>query len=128
MGAVSHGAEVRGGADPAAVRLVVVSTPELVWGFRLAGVHAVAATTPDEAAAEVERLAGEGGTGIIAVHGPFLDALAPADRRRLEAAVPALVRLPAGRRAEPAEARRARLAELLGEAVGYHITFPGTGS
>jgi vacuolar-type H+-ATPase subunit F/Vma7 len=105
--------------------VIVVTTHELAWGYRLAGVAAHGVDSPPAAAAVLDRLAGEADLGVVGVHEPYLDSLPPALRRRLEEAAPALVAIPAGRPGGAAEGRRARLADLLERAVGYHMSFPG---
>lgn len=105
-------------------RVVVVAPPELEAGFRLAGATVLTAL----AAAEAERAVAEalegGERGVIAVYEPFLDEFEPARARRLlESVSPVIVALPAGIGAEAIAGRRARLAGLLQQAVGYHITF-----
>jgi vacuolar-type H+-ATPase subunit F/Vma7 len=106
-------------------RLLVLTTPDLVAGYRLAGVEAQAVGSAAEAESMLR--APLEGLGIVAVHEPFLEALGPELRRQLEeSTTPIVVGLPAGE-AEPAEGgRRARLLRMLWQAVGYEIAFePG---
>jgi len=107
---------------------VVLTTSELAPGYRLAGVATVSAGSATEAAERLRALVEvDGERGIVAVHEPFLDALDPAWRRRLEESTsPLVVALPAGAAEAGAEDRRERLLRMLWEAVGYQITFePG---
>ncbi|OFW71332.1 MAG: hypothetical protein A2Y55_05520 [Actinobacteria bacterium RBG_16_68_12] len=108
-------------------RLLVVTTTELAPGYRLAGVATIAAASAAEAEERVRELIDAGEEGIVAVHEPFLDALDPAWRRRLEDATsPLVVALPSGEAEEGESARRERLLRMLWQAVGYQITFePG---
>lgn len=107
-----------------ASRFLVVVPDDLAPGFRVAGAAVRAATDPDAAAETVRDLIGGDERGVIAVYEPWFVAFPPALRVRLERSVsPVVVPLPSGLEAEGGEARRARLAELLQRAVGYHITF-----
>jgi vacuolar-type H+-ATPase subunit F/Vma7 len=104
-------------------RLVVITTPELADGYRLAGVAVYEAASSAEAAARLqELLASE--HGVIALHDPYFHALPRPLLRRLDAPrAPLVVALPAGTTPEEAEDRRERLLKLLRQAVGYEITF-----
>jgi vacuolar-type H+-ATPase subunit F/Vma7 len=106
-----------------AARLVIVAPPELVSGFRLAGVSVVSAEDAAEAYVAIERLIADE-KGVIAVYQPFFDVFEPELRERLERSVaPVVVSYPAGlSAAEPGE-RRARILGMLQQAVGYHVTF-----
>jgi vacuolar-type H+-ATPase subunit F/Vma7 len=105
-------------------QLVIVAPPELAPGFRLAGATAQEATTPGEAATVVANLISDGEHGVIAVYEPFMTQFAAEVRDRLVASVsPVVVPLPSGLAVEGDASRRARLAELLRQAVGYHVTF-----
>ena|SRR6266540_3964587 len=104
-------------------RLVVVTTPELAPGFRLAGVATEVVTSPAAAARVVADLVAAPETSVVAVHEPFLAAFDPEVREPLTMSLhPIVVALPAGTPAE-GESRQERLAELLRRAVGYRITF-----
>jgi len=106
-------------------RLVVVTTPAQRVGFRLAGVAAEAAGSAEEAGRIVQRLLSARDTGVIAVHEPYLTALAPAVRARLEETVsPLVVALPVPRPGG-GQSRRARLTDMLRRSVGYRVTFEG---
>ena len=104
-------------------RLLVLTTPELVAGYRLGGVTAIEVASAIEAAAQLEELL-EREDGVIAVHAPFFHALDRPLRRRLDAfRTPLVVALPAGVTAEQAEDRRERLLQMLRQAVGFEISF-----
>jgi vacuolar-type H+-ATPase subunit F/Vma7 len=104
-------------------RLVVLTTPELADGYRLAGVAVCEVASAAEAAERLEELL-EREHGVIALHAPYFHALARPLRRRLDALrAPLVVALPAGTTPEEAEDRRERLLKLLRQAVGYEITF-----
>lgn len=108
-------------------RMVVITTPELIAGYRLAGVATLAAASGSEASVRVRELVDDAGErGIIAIHEPFLADLDPALRRRLDdSTAPLLVALPSGEAEAGESARRDRLLRTLWRAIGYHIGFPG---
>lgn len=106
-------------------RLIVLTTPELDPGYRLAGVTTQAIRSAAEAAASLDELLERGGEGdVIAVHEPFFNDLEPPLRRRIESlASPLVVALPGGEGAHAEAERRAQHLRILWEAVGYQITF-----
>lgn len=107
-------------------RLVIVTTPALEAGFRLAGVDTRTISSSGEAETVLRSLLAEGQRGVIAVHRPFFEDIDPGFRVRLESSVsPVVVSLSDGLESESPQARRARLATLLQRAVGYHIVFEG---
>lgn len=108
-------------------RLLVVTTPELALGYRLAGATAIEADSAGSAARALEELV-EREDGVIAVHEPYFHALDRGLRARLDALRwPLVVPLPSGQAAETAPERRERLLQMLWQAVGYEITFDSEG-
>jgi vacuolar-type H+-ATPase subunit F/Vma7 len=104
-------------------RLLVVTSRELVAGYRLAGVATVEVASAAEAETRLEDLLVQE-DGVIAVHAPYFYALGRPLRRRLDALrAPLVVPLPAGTANDQAEDRRQRLLQMLRQAVGYEITF-----
>jgi vacuolar-type H+-ATPase subunit F/Vma7 len=104
-------------------RLLVLTTPDLAAGYRLAGVAVVEVASAAEAATQLEELL-EREHGVIAVHAPYFRALSRSLRQRLDTLrAPLVVALPAGMTDDHAEDRRRRLLEMLRQAVGYEITF-----
>lgn len=104
-------------------RLVVIVPPELSAGYELSGVSTVEAESASQASDAVRDLVDRHEAGVIAVHEPFLDALDPKLAQRLKSVViPVVVALPSGREGAE-EARRARLAAVLRQAVGHRIGF-----
>ena len=105
-------------------RLRIVVPPELAAGFRMGGATVHAVDSAGQAADTVEVLIAEGERGVIGVYGPWLDEFDRVHRERLSGSIaPVVVAVPSGLMTESDDARRARLAELLQRAVGYHITF-----
>ena len=110
-------------------RLIVLTTPDLAPGYRLAGAATVPVTTREEAATELLSLVdGRGERGVIAVHEPFHSTLDRELRRRFdETTEPLVVPLPVGEPGEGDGGRRERLMKMLWQAVGYEITFDAEG-
>ena len=110
-------------------RLIVLTTPELVPGYRLAGASTVAVGSPEDAATELlELVDARGEKGVIAVHEPYHAGLDRKLRGRFdETSEPLVVPLPSGEEAEGAGDRRRRLLQMLWQAVGYEITFDAEG-
>lgn len=106
--------------------IIVLTPPDLENGFLLTGAATIVEESPDAALAELERLMSSHTEGVVAVFEPFLTAMDPEDRARIDASVaPVVVPFPPGLRTPPEEERRARFAEMLSRAVGYRITFRG---
>ena len=109
-------------------RLLVLTTPELAVGYRLAGAATLAVASPEEASSRLEELL-RSEQGVIALHEPYFHALDRALRARLDVLrAPLVVPLPAGASAEGASNRQDRLLKMLWQAVGYQITFDGEGT
>ena len=106
-------------------RLIVLTTPELEPGYRLAGVATRALESPADAAEQLHELLDEPGEGdVVAVHEPFFNELPAPLRRRIDSLVsPLVVALPGGEGAHLDAERRAQHLRILWEAVGYQITF-----
>jgi len=107
-------------------RLLVVTRPDLVNGFHLAGVEAFAAADVEAARQLIAKWLESGETGLLAVDEELLSDFDAAFRQRLAEAeqLPHLA-LPAGRLADKTQSSRRRIAALLRHAVGVHITFQG---
>ena len=106
-------------------RLIVVTAEDQVTGYRMAGVTALAASTPEEVLRIISEVADAQEGGLVAVDESLLGGIEPAARRRLEESMtPVVVSIPSGSRASVSE-RRARLSEVLRRAVGSRIRFPG---
>ena len=107
-------------------RLLILTRPELVPVFHLAGVEAYAADDAEEAQRLVAGWLAAGETGLLAIDDGLFAGFEPAARRRLEASqqLPFML-LPGGEPLAPGSLRRRRIAELIRRAVGFHITFRG---
>ena len=105
--------------------LLILTTPELAPGYRLAGVETGALGDLPQAIAWLrETLDAPGEIGIVALHEPYLDALDDDLRRRAERSVdPLIVPLPPGATAAGPSERQARLLRMLSQAVGFQMTF-----
>ncbi|MCS6843091.1 MAG: hypothetical protein NZ528_02020 [Caldilineales bacterium] len=107
-------------------RLIVVTTPELAPGFQLTGAVTLAAGSARAASALVRELLQRKEEGIIAVHEPYWQEMDLDLRRRLERIVnPVVIPLPTGRLAAAPAERRAAIAAMLRQVIGYRITLPG---
>lgn len=106
-------------------RLIVVTTPELETGFRLAGVATRPAASVEEATETLEELIEQSDEGdVVAVHEPFFNQLDRSLQRRIDSLVsPLVIAVPGGEGVETEAERRARHLRILWEAVGYEITF-----
>ena len=110
-------------------RLVVVTTPELLPDYRLAGTAAVAVESSEEAAAKLKDLLdGRDAEGVIAIHEPFYREFDRETRANLEKTYrPLVLALPAGGGDAEDDGRRERYLRMLWQAVGYEITFDSEG-
>ena len=105
--------------------LIVLTTPELEPGYRLAGVATRSLDSPSEAAEVLHELLGQPGKGnVVAIHEPFFNQLPVVLRRRIDSLTsPLVIPLPGGEGAHVEAERRAQHLRILWEAVGYQITF-----
>jgi vacuolar-type H+-ATPase subunit F/Vma7 len=105
-------------------RLVVITTPDLVLGFQLAGVETFAVESTAQAEAILRTLLEGGETSLIAVRQDLLQTIDPRLRRQLDtSSSPVVMAIPGGTPARPGEAHRQRIAALIRRAIGFHITF-----
>lgn len=109
--------------------LIVLTTPELEPGYRLAGVATRSLDSAGEAAEVLQELLAEPGEGdVVALHQPFFDELPALLRRRIDSLTsPLVIALPGGEGAYVEAERRAQHLRILWEAVGYQIAFDGEG-
>lgn len=107
-------------------RLLVVTRPELVSGFHLAGVEAFPAADGREARQLITKWLDADEVGLLAIDEELLSGLDAGFRQRLAAAdqLPHLA-LPTGLASATPLTGRGRVAALLRRAIGFHITFHG---
>ncbi len=100
----------------------VVATPAVSPGFLLAGIRPTPATTSDECARHLERLAAEPDCALILVEDRLYDGL-PEERRRefTGRAMPLVVPFPGPSGAPGAAPFEERIAEVLRQAIGYRV-------
>lgn len=109
-------------------RVVVVTSPELAAGYRLAGAATRSVDDAREAGRVLRELGRSADVAVVAVHEPYLLAQDPATRRALEAQLyPVVVALPAGEPGGPGESRAERIAAMMRRAIGYHMSFAPEG-
>lgn len=105
-------------------RLLIVTRPELVTGFQLAGVAAFAAEDAAAAQALVTHWLDAHESGLLAVDEQLLAGFDAAVVQRMAASdrLPYLV-LPGGDPGVGPGAAHNRIAQLLRQAIGFHISF-----
>lgn len=107
-------------------RLLVITRPNLVDGFRLAGVEAYAAEDVETAQELIESWVEAGESGLLAIDDGFLEHINPVVMKRLEATEQLdYLAIPGGEPLGPEGSRRQRLALQIRRAIGFHITFKG---
>ena len=107
-------------------RLLVITRPNLVDGFRLAGVEAYAADDVETAQELIESWVEAGETGLLAIDDGFLEHINPVVMKRLEATEQLnYLAIPGGEPLGPEATRRQRLVQQIRRAIGFHITFKG---
>jgi vacuolar-type H+-ATPase subunit F/Vma7 len=107
-------------------RLLVITRPNLVNGFHLAGVEAFPAEDVEAAEELIESFVQKGEAGLIAIDDGFLDEINPQVMKRLEESEQlSYLAIPGGEPLAPESSRRQRLAQQIRRAIGFHITFKG---
>ena len=105
--------------------LVIIARPSIIPGFHLAGIEAVPVANVAEARVALERRLLQGTGGLLAIDEEFLAAFDPAFRRRLDDSPLLFLPLPTGEPLPPETSSRARIAALIRQAIGFHMTFQG---
>jgi vacuolar-type H+-ATPase subunit F/Vma7 len=105
--------------------LIVLTTPELEPGYRLAGVATQVTRSPRDASETLRELLDAGAEGdVVAIHEPFFNELDPQLRREIDSlSSPLVVALPGGDESDAEGERRSRLLRTLWQAIGFEITF-----
>lgn len=107
-------------------RLLVLTRSSLAPGFHLAGVDAYGVDDIESAEETVTAWLDAGEAGLLAIDDGLLERMDPALVVRLEGAeqLPFLA-IPGGSPLGPEASRRGRIAEIIRQAIGFHITFKG---
>lgn len=107
-------------------RLLVITRPDLVDGFRLAGVEAFAPEDIETAQELIESWVEADESGLVAIDDGYLEHISPTVIRRLEASEQLdYLAIPGGEPLGAEISRRQRLAQQIRRAIGFHITFKG---
>jgi vacuolar-type H+-ATPase subunit F/Vma7 len=109
-------------------RLFVLTRPELVTGFQLAGIDAHPAENVETAQEMIEAWWAAGEEGLLAIDDGLLEKMDPAFVKRMEstARIPYLA-IPGGQSLGQEASRKYQIAEMIRRAIGFHITFKGEG-
>jgi vacuolar-type H+-ATPase subunit F/Vma7 len=107
-------------------RLLVVTRPSLVPGFRLAGVDAYGVGDVEAAEQLIDRWLKTDQVGLLAIDDGLLEHMEPSFRKRLEGSdkLPYLA-IPGGGPFGSEFSRKHRITEMIRRAIGFHITFKG---
>lgn len=107
-------------------RLLILTRPEMVTGFYLAGVDAFGAEDVESAQELIQSWWEAGEAGLLAVDDGLLAKMEPAFIKRLESyeRMPFLA-IPGGEPLGREASRKYRIAEMVRRAIGVHITFKG---
>lgn len=107
-------------------RLLVLTRPDQVLGFHLAGVDAYAAEDVESAQELIEAWIAAGEEGLLAIDDGLFEQMHPALITRMNAfdPMPYLV-IPGGEPLGPEASRKYRIAQMIRRAIGIHITFKG---
>lgn len=105
-------------------RLMVITRPELVDGFSLAGVEAWAAEDVRSAVGQIQACLDSGEDSLLAVDEAFLRQMDADFLRRIEMDSHVfMIAIPGGEGLEEAVYQRNRIAEIARRAVGFHSIF-----
>lgn len=105
-------------------RMIILTRPDLVTGFRLAGVEAYTAGSVESAQEMVESWIINGEEGLLAIDEGLLERMDPNVIKNLESAegLP-YISFPGGEPLGPETSRKYQIAEMIRRAIGFHITF-----
>jgi vacuolar-type H+-ATPase subunit F/Vma7 len=107
-------------------RLFVLTRPELVTGFQLAGIDAYPVDDVESAQELIESWWEAGEEGLMAIDDGLLEKMDPAFIKRMESTgqIPYLA-IPGGQPLGKEASRKYQIAEMIRRAIGFHITFKG---
>ncbi len=105
-------------------RLIILTRPDLVTGFRLAGVEAYTAESVESAQELVHGWIANGEEGLLAIDEGLLELMDPTVIKHLDSAegLP-YIAFPGGEPLGPETSRKYQIAEMIRRAIGFHITF-----
>ena len=105
-------------------RLIILTRPELVTGFRLAGVEAYTTENVESAQELVLNWINQGEEGLLAIDEGFLERMDSTFLKQLDNAerLP-YIAFPGGEPLGPETSRKYQIAEMIRRAIGFHITF-----
>jgi len=110
-------------------RLFVVTRPELVSGFHLAGVDAYGPVDVESAQEMIASWLESSETGLLAIDDGWLSLMEGNIVKNLEESPNLLyIAIPGGPALGTESSRQHRIAEMIRRAIGFHITFKGDGS
>jgi len=105
-------------------RLMVITTPDLETGFRLAGVETFGVKSADEAERVLRGFLEGEEASLIVVRQDLLQDMSPRLQRQTEMSYsPVVMSIPGGTPAAMRGTRRQHIAELIRRAIGFHIVF-----
>lgn len=105
---------------------MVIAPAVVGTGYRLAGADVYDAATPGEAAAYLKSWLADEREGLVAVDERLLIAIDPTLIQDIESyGLMPLLGVPSGEPLPASMGARTRIADLIREAVGYHMTFAG---
>lgn len=105
---------------------MVITTPDLVSGFQLAGVETFAVEDVETAEEVLQQLLTGGEASLIVVRRALLEAMNPRLQRQAEASYqPVVMAIPGGLPTLTRGERRRHVSALLRRAIGFQITFGG---
>jgi vacuolar-type H+-ATPase subunit F/Vma7 len=107
-------------------QLFVLTRPDLVPGFQLAGVDAHGVEDVETAQELIAKWLEAGEVGLLAIDDGLLDHMDAHFIKRLSLAGHLLhLAIPGGKPLGPEISQRHRIAALIRKAIGFHITFKG---
>jgi vacuolar-type H+-ATPase subunit F/Vma7 len=107
-------------------RLLVITRPELVAGFHLAGVDTYGVADVESAQELIADWLDEEEVNLLAIDDGLLTRMDPAFINRLESREHLLyLAIPGGQLLGPEASRSYRIAEIVRRAIGFHIAFIG---
>jgi vacuolar-type H+-ATPase subunit F/Vma7 len=107
-------------------RMLVITRPEFVVGFQLSGVNAYGADTVETAQELIENWLETGESGLLAIDDGIMEYLEAGVLERLEKSSRLFyIAIPGGKPLGPQVTHRHRIAAMIRQAIGFHITFKG---